>query len=85
MVATEVLQGTLFSWLYSLFGVSADEELMYRMTLSAIIYTVAVGFASIFIPAPYGKHSTGQTRFTISATVAWIVSYIFWKWKWKDN
>lgn len=75
MVSTEVLHGTIFYWLYTLFGVSTDEELMYRMTLSAIIYTLFVGFASVFIPAPYGKHSSSQTRFTLNATASWIVSY----------
>lgn len=75
MVSTEVLQGTLFSWVYSLFRVSGDEELMYRVTLVAIIYTLFVGFASIFIPAPYGKHSDGKSSFAINATAAWIVSY----------
>lgn len=74
MDTTKVLQGTLFSWAYNLFGVSADLELMHRLTLSAIIYTIAVGFASLFIAAPYGRHSSGQARFSINATIAWIVS-----------
>ncbi|KAJ6647384.1 3-oxo-5-alpha-steroid 4-dehydrogenase 2 [Pseudolycoriella hygida] len=76
MVASEglqVLQGTLFSCVYSLFGVSGDEALMYRMTLCAIIYTIVVGLASVFIPAFYGKHSTGQTLFTMNARTAWMI------------
>lgn len=89
MLSTEILQSTLFSWVYSLFRVSGDDELMYKMTLIAIIYIVVVGCFSIFVPAPYGKHSGqsqgkwnifsilfGQTV-TINATITWIVSYIF--------
>lgn len=74
---TGVLYGTVFSWFYRLFGVHTDDELMYWLTFSAIIYTAFVGIASIFIPAPYGKHSSKQTSFTISATAAWIVSVPF--------
>lgn len=87
MLSTELLQGTLFSWLYSLFGVSGDDELIYRMTLIAVIYIVVVGCFSIFMPAPYGKHSGGSSQekwsihsilfgqtLTINATLTWIVS-----------
>lgn len=74
MVLTEILQGTIFSRVYSLFRVSGDEALIYRMTLIAIIYTIVVGIVSIIKPIPYGKHST-QKSFTMSARASWIVSY----------
>lgn len=74
MRSTEILQGTVFSWVYGLFRTSGDEELINRMTLIAIIYTIVVGLISILKPVPYGKHSTEQ-RFTMSARAAWIVSF----------
>lgn len=77
MISAEVLQGTLFSCVYNFFRVSGDDELVSRMTMIAIIYTIVVGFGSIAMPAPYGKHSSGRIGFTISARAAWIVSYIF--------
>lgn len=81
MDSTESLQGTLFSWAYNFFRISGDEELIYRMTLIAIVYTVVVGIFSIFKPAPYGRYCGEQAGFTISATTSWIVSlfiqYIF--------
>jgi len=69
----EVLQGTLFSWVYNILRVSGDDQLINRMTIFAIIYTVVVAFVSIFMPAPYGRYSGRQSRFAVNATVAWII------------
>ncbi len=73
MASNETLQGTLFSWVYTVFGVSGDVELINRMTPVAIIYTIVVGIVSIVQPIAYGKHSDGKA-FTLSARAAWIVS-----------
>lgn len=73
MVSSEILQGTLFSWVYSLFRISGDEELIQRMTVIAIVYTIIVGFVSLVKAIPYGKHLTDNT-FTMNARASWIVS-----------
>lgn len=69
-----ILEGTVFSRVYSLFRVTGDEELINRMTLIAMLYTIVVGFVSIVKPIAYGKHST-KNSFTMSARTSWIVSY----------
>ncbi|CAG7719998.1 unnamed protein product [Allacma fusca] len=64
------------SWLLELFQVSTDQELIDRMTLVAVGWTVFVGLYTFFFPAPYGRYTTSWVGPCLPAKLAWLVQEI---------
>jgi len=68
-----ILSATCIHWVYPLFGVQTDHDLITKMSTVGLIYVIGTLLFLIFQPAPYGRYSKSVFGPTINAKLGWMV------------